>query len=88
MVGESIDVDTKQYTETLRVERDVIFFLHQQADYAFLTDDIDYTMFPEKYWQVLLRVTWSKKLFPLTMTIMRQLPRGFESNSPQMPLGI
>ena len=55
MIGESIDVDTKQYTETLRVERDVIFFLHQQAGYAFLTDDIDYTMFPEKYWEVLLR---------------------------------
>ena len=55
MVGESIDVDIKRDTETLRVERDVIFFLHQQADYAFVMDDLDYTMFPEKYWEVLLR---------------------------------
>ena len=34
------------------------------------------------------KVTLSKKPFPLAMTIMQQLPRGFESNSPQMPLGI
>ena len=33
-------------------------------------------------------LTLSKKPFPLAMTIMQQLPRGFESNSPQMPLGI
>ena len=60
MVGESIDVDLTQYSESLRVERDVIFFFHQQADYAFLTDDLDYTMFPEKYWEVLVRESGMK----------------------------
>ena len=50
-----VGISKEQFREAQRVERDVIFFLHQQTEYAFISDDLDYTMFPEKYWDVLLR---------------------------------
>ena len=42
------------YSRSIRVVRDVVFFFHQQADYSFVMDDLDYSDFTERYWNALV----------------------------------
>lgn len=41
------------YPESEYVLRDICYFLHLQADYAFIQDDIDWGMFSLPYWEFL-----------------------------------
>ena len=53
--GETDDPGIHAYCRSTRVVRDVVYFLHQQAEYSgHIDDDLDYTFFGEDYWQALL----------------------------------
>ena len=53
--GETDDSGLPAHCRSMRVVRDVAYFLHQQAEYSgHIDDDLDYTFFGEDYWQALV----------------------------------
>lgn len=48
------DHESSEYVRSQRVQRDIAFFFHQQSEVSSIEDDLDYSFFEERYWDVLV----------------------------------
>jgi len=54
MSEEEVDEEVEFYARSMRIVRDIAFFFHQQSEYEYVMEDLDYTFFTEKYWDALV----------------------------------